>query len=243
MTYVADIFVFKMGGETGAGTDKKMTDTMRKMMLYFMPGVMGVVVAFQPAALQVSFLTAMLWGVCQSYLFRQIWFRKAFKMELLPSQINKLNRPSHKALDTAAAKFKTTGAVAAKDNAATTEKIAFTPGPGKLRTVARAPLRYEAPRTQAAGKFAAFQAPPVEPHRAATPPPAPKRGIIDGILEQAATMRKETTAGLGKVIDSARAQTGAPKAKTAREQRAEEYEKRRKAEKREEAEMRRQGRA
>jgi hypothetical protein len=241
MTFFADTCVIKMGGETGAGTDKKMTDTMRKMMLYFMPGVMGVVVAFQPAALQVSFLTAMLWGVCQSYLFRQIWFRKAFKMELLPSQINKLNRPSHKALDTAAAKFKTTGVVAAKDNAAATDKIAFTPGPGKLKTVARAPLRYEAPRTQAGQKFAAFQAPP--PAEAATPSAAPKRGIIDGILEQAATMRKETTAGLGKVIDSARAQTGAPKAKTAREQRAEEYEKRRKAEKREEAEMRRQGRS
>jgi hypothetical protein len=234
MTCSANIFI-KMGGESGAGNEasRKMTETMKGMMLYFMPIIMTAVVAFQPAALQVSFLTAMFWGVGQSYCFRQIWFRKLFKMELLPSQISRFDRPSHAALESAAAKIKANGVAAAK------KENAYTSGHGKLRTVSAPPLRYEAPRTQSSKKFAVFQAPPkVEPQRAATPP-APKGGMFDGIMKQAAVMKKEASDGINGVMGNARKQTGA---QTAREQRAEEYEKRRKSEKKDEAQMRRQGR-
>jgi hypothetical protein len=224
----------KMGGEMGA-QHKKMGDTVKKMMLYFVPVLMTGFTIFQPAALQLSFFISMLWGVGQGYCFRQLWFRKLFRMELLPSQISKFDRPSHAALVAAAADIKAKGIAYSKNVKISSSRT------GKLRTVAAPPLRYEAPRERASREMASFRAPPKVESQATETPPA-KKGMLDNIRTQAYAMQKDFSAGTGKLMDGARKQVGQAKPKTAREQRAEEYEKRRKSETKDEAEMRRQGR-
>lgn len=68
-----------MGGESGSG---QMSEIMKPVLLYVMPGVFGLFLIFMPAVLQVSFFTAATLGMIQGYVFRQPGFRE--KMGLLP---------------------------------------------------------------------------------------------------------------------------------------------------------------
>jgi hypothetical protein len=68
-----------MGGESGSG---QLSDIMKPVMLYVLPGVFGLFLIFMPAVLQVSFFTAATLGMAQGYIFRQPGFRA--KMGLLP---------------------------------------------------------------------------------------------------------------------------------------------------------------
>lgn len=53
----------------------------KPLMLYILPVIMSLVTAWQPAALQLSFLTAILFGANQNLLFRNNTFRDLFGME------------------------------------------------------------------------------------------------------------------------------------------------------------------
>lgn len=208
------------------GSSTKLSPFMRNGMLYYAPVVVAAVVAFQPAALQVSFLTAMIWGAGQSYLFRQAWFRKFFRMEPLPDRSTQSESSS-----------KVPQIVTGNNHQA---RIA-PPASGKpvrgLRTVSPMPLKYEAPRVRAKREMAGFHPPKeLETEKQA----APVKNIAQTILRDATSASKAASEKANKWIAPVKKMMweSAPDSK---QQRAEEYERRRKKERQYEAETRRQG--
>lgn len=193
---------------------------MRNGLLYVMPVVLTVVVAFQPAALQVSFLTAMVWGAGQGYLFKRAWFRKFFRMEAFPIKSAQTNYSS-------------------KAREIATEKIhqatIAAPASGKpvrtLRTVAQTPLHYEAPRARAQREMAVFHPPKGIETKTSKKPAAPSKGILQSL-----------TGAPEQMMEYGRKQMGMAAPPTPKQQRAEEYERRRRNERKYEADTRRQGR-
>ncbi|KAE9977741.1 hypothetical protein BLS_001164 [Venturia inaequalis] len=211
--------VARMGGELA---QSELSDGMRRSMLYYLPSVMAVVVAFQPAALQVSFLTATIWGVGQSYLFRRAWFRKFFKMEPLPDKFTQSQHPG-----------------SSKEREIATGNIhqyrIAPPASGKsartLRTVSPLPLKYEAPRARAQREMANFHPPNGDKTKKSA---APSKGLIQTTLADATKAQENFTGFLRRTA-------GMSAPPSPKQQRAEEYERRRRTEKKYEAETRRQG--
>jgi len=190
-----------------------------------MPIGFAGIISFQPAALQVSFLTAMLWGIGQSILFRQVWFRKFFKMELLPSS-NTATTPT-----------------TPEPEAGKTSKVL--PINQRLNVVQPPRLNYQAPTKRG---VPLNSAPALKKEKIVLPQ---KESIVDGILAKGSKSLKDG----GKVFmdavkearEKAEASTGqAPAKKSSRSQKftqsAEAYEKRRRQEKEEEARSHRPGR-
>ncbi|TLD35878.1 Homoisocitrate dehydrogenase [Venturia nashicola] len=208
--------VGRMGGEIAS--QGQLSDGMRNSMLYYLPVVMTCIVAFQPAALQISFLTAMIWGVGQGYLFKQAWFRKFFHMEPLPNKIpqSQLSGP--------------TKARANIHQAGIAPPASAKPA-RKLRTVSPT-LKYEAPRAQPQRKMA-VSSPPKEAKTKT--PVAPSKNLMQTVLTDASNARDKVTGLFNNTLGSS-ASTSPEK------KRSEEYERRRREEKKFEAEIRRQGR-
>ncbi|QDS69024.1 hypothetical protein FKW77_009616 [Venturia effusa] len=202
----------RIGGEMGR---TEMSESLRKTMLYIIPPIISAVVAFQPAALQVSFLTAIIWGAGQAYLFRRPWFRKFFRMEPFPT------RPSQSTPSDKAQELASPAGHQSKIAASASAKSGKT-----LRIVSPVPLRYEAPRARARREMAAFHPPEV------TEPKAPKKpkGLFHSLRR---TMEE--------FLESGRKKLGMSTPPTDKEQRLAEYERRRRMEKKYEAETRRQG--
>lgn len=204
------------------GSASELSQTMKNAMLIYLPTFMAGVVAFQPAALQVSFLTAMVWGATQGYLFKRVWFRNLFKMAQFPVKTDQISHQSRKLGNS-------------------TKVIDHTKpaprGSSKLRTVVAPPLRYEPPRERAQREMAAFQPPKIIATKASRTPEPTDKGLFQSVKE-------DFTKGPGKLLAFAEKSSGVSmtdKPGAARKNRAEEYEIRRKREKRDEADMRRQG--
>jgi hypothetical protein len=215
------------------GGSSAMNPTIKKAMLWVLPPVVVAITAFQPAALQLSFIAAMAWGAGQGYLLRQLWFRNFFKMELYPWQTTNGARPSARAISVADASNAQNVSRAANARKASSSSIHT----GGLRTTGAPPLRYEAPRAIASREMAQFRAPLKVKEEEAKP-----AGYFSKLSQQATDL----STGIAKtdLWKTAKAKMVTPeKPGAAREKRAKEYEKRRKVEKRDEADMRRQGRS
>jgi hypothetical protein len=61
-----------------------MSKMAKPLTLYILPTMMFVIAAFQPAALQLTFLVATIFGTVQNLVFKSTWFRSAFGMEAMP---------------------------------------------------------------------------------------------------------------------------------------------------------------
>ncbi|KAF2125464.1 mitochondrial export translocase Oxa1 [Dothidotthia symphoricarpi CBS 119687] len=76
--------VFKTGGEAGISNDA--TGLMRGKVMQLLALFIGVVTAFQPAILQLYFVTSGVLGGCTGALLRQNSFRRMIRIRPLPSK-------------------------------------------------------------------------------------------------------------------------------------------------------------
>ncbi|KAL8914560.1 MAG: hypothetical protein Q9172_007061, partial [Xanthocarpia lactea] len=76
--------VFKLGGEAGAGGP--MNPTMKRLLKWVFPICSTVFTAWWPAVMQLSFFTTSIMALLQSYLFKQPWFRKFWRIQPLSPQ-------------------------------------------------------------------------------------------------------------------------------------------------------------
>lgn len=76
-------FVFKTGGETGITTTA--SGASRANMMSGLAVIIGCITAFQPAGLQIYFLTSSVLGGLTGWLLRQGWFRKMIGVRPIPA--------------------------------------------------------------------------------------------------------------------------------------------------------------
>ncbi|KAF2871226.1 60Kd inner membrane protein-domain-containing protein [Massariosphaeria phaeospora] len=76
--------LLKLGGETGLQNENTQADARKTLQVVF-PVIMMAITFYQPAALQIYFLTTTCLGVCTGYLLRQAWFRRVFRLHALPT--------------------------------------------------------------------------------------------------------------------------------------------------------------
>jgi len=75
--------VLKLGGETGINNDAM---TSRKWVIPAMSAFLGLVSAFQPAGVQLYFLTSSVLGGITGSLLRRNWFRRLVRIRPIPSK-------------------------------------------------------------------------------------------------------------------------------------------------------------
>ncbi|EAT81701.2 hypothetical protein SNOG_11202 [Parastagonospora nodorum SN15] len=79
--------LFKMGGETGVSAEAAgQQNAFRQSLMTGLAFFMGIVTSFQPAVLQLYFLTSGVLGAGTGYLLRQNWFRRLIHIRQLPSK-------------------------------------------------------------------------------------------------------------------------------------------------------------